>query len=179
MQETLEAINGRQQLMGQTREENIALNFAKGKALNIKADYDVEAFECLSKCIKLNPLCSESWNQLAECYWKQSNIDSARNCFEESIKLDPNNKSSIRSLSILLRQIPVKSPDEKFQLLHKSLEKAKEAVNLDMTDGARLVLIDCHDLLRMKQQLVHPGKRIPHPLLFYRPEIRLKSHEAM
>ena len=53
----------------------------RGKALNVMPEYSTEALECLSKAVKLDPKLVEAWNQLGECYWKNKDIETARNCF--------------------------------------------------------------------------------------------------
>lgn len=136
-QETLSEITKISKDIKGSRSETVAICYNRGKALNIKPEYDEESFECLSKCIKLNPLSSVSWQQLADAYWKKGDLDAAKNCLEESIKIDGKNKEATRGLSILLRQLPAKNTQERFDHLTKSLEKAKAAVEMDMTDGNR------------------------------------------
>ena len=53
----------------------------RGKALNVMPSYDKTAEDCLSKAVKLDPKLHEAWIYLGECYWKNGNIESARNCF--------------------------------------------------------------------------------------------------
>lgn len=62
--------------------ENKALYFSlRGKALNVTADFDTQAVDFLSKAVKLDPSLTEAWNNLGECYWKNKDIDAAKNCF--------------------------------------------------------------------------------------------------
>ncbi len=53
----------------------------RGKALNIKSSYDATAQELLSRAVKLDPKMAEAWIHLGESYWKNKDIDSAKNCF--------------------------------------------------------------------------------------------------
>lgn len=105
----------------------------KGRALNINIKFNENAFELLSKCVKLNPQLTEAWNQLGECYWKKSDNYSALNCFESALKHEIN-KISLRNASMVLRQLG-NSDEEKKSNLIKSLDKAKEAVKCDIEDG--------------------------------------------
>ncbi len=49
--------------------------------MNITADYDAKAVDFLSKAVKLDPSLTEAWNDLGECYWKNKDMDAAKNCF--------------------------------------------------------------------------------------------------
>ena len=44
-------------------------------------DYDPLAQDALSKAVKLDPKLVEAWNCLGECYWKNGQVEAARNCF--------------------------------------------------------------------------------------------------
>lgn len=55
--------------------------FLRGKALNVTAEYDPLAQDALSKAVKLDPKLVEAWNCLGECYWKNGEVEAARNCF--------------------------------------------------------------------------------------------------
>ena len=43
--------------------------------------YDSMAQDALSKAVKMNPKLVEAWNCLGECYWKNGEVEAARNCF--------------------------------------------------------------------------------------------------
>lgn len=43
--------------------------------------YDPMAQDALSKAVKMNPKLVEAWNCLGECYWKNGQVEAARNCF--------------------------------------------------------------------------------------------------
>ena len=53
----------------------------KGKALNVLPDYNPTAQELLSKAVKLDPNLVEAWVQLGEVYWKNGDMEAAKNCF--------------------------------------------------------------------------------------------------
>lgn len=105
----------------------------RGKALNIKPEFNEEALEILSKAVKLNPKLVDAWNELGECYWKKGDIAASKNCFEGALK-QSKNAASLRNLSMILRQIG-QDPKEKMANVQESVEKAREAVNLDIQDG--------------------------------------------
>ena len=55
--------------------------FLKGKTLNVVDRHVPQAEELLSKAVKLEPKLIEAWNELGECYWKNDDIQQAKNCF--------------------------------------------------------------------------------------------------
>lgn len=107
--------------------------YLRGKALNITPSFDPHAEECLSKAVKLDPNLIEAWNQLGESYWKNHNINEASNCFSGAIAKDKN-KVSLRNLSMVQRQLG-KEYNEKVANVRQSVNTAKEAVALDVSDG--------------------------------------------
>ncbi|EDO45981.1 predicted protein [Nematostella vectensis] len=107
--------------------------YLRGKALNVKSEYDSMAEDALTKAVKLEPKLVEAWNCLGECYWKKGNVAAARNCFVGALS-HSKNKASLRNLSMVLRQIGSDSK-ERADNVRLSVEKAKEAVSLDITDG--------------------------------------------
>ncbi|XP_067137612.1 tetratricopeptide repeat protein 5-like [Centruroides vittatus] len=116
-------------------EENNKAQFhmLKGQILNVESDFDQEALESLSKSVKLNPKLFEAWNHLGECYWKKGDVQAARNCFEGALK-HSKNKVSLRNLSMVLRQLG-NTPQEKADNIQSGIDKAREAVQMDVEDG--------------------------------------------
>ena len=53
----------------------------RGKALNVLSDYSQGAHDLLSKAVKLDPRLAEAWIQLGESYWKNRDVEGAKNCF--------------------------------------------------------------------------------------------------
>lgn len=53
--------------------------FLIGKAINVTPDYDQRAYDALTRSIKLEPRFCESWNALAETYWKVGSLWSEGN----------------------------------------------------------------------------------------------------
>ncbi|RWS11138.1 tetratricopeptide repeat protein 5-like protein [Dinothrombium tinctorium] len=149
-----------------------------GKALNVKSTFDPLAYELLSKSIKLNPKLTEAWNQLGECYWKKGDLKAAFDCFEGSLKQNKKDKVALRNLSMLLRQIGENHKEKQANLL-KSLEIAKEAVAVDVTDGMSWYNLGnaCFNLFFassnrdwMKQCKVAYGKAIVDPVASSQPD---------
>ncbi|XP_064466687.1 tetratricopeptide repeat protein 5-like [Ornithodoros turicata] len=105
----------------------------KGKALNIRQEYESETHAILSKAVKLNPKLVEAWNELGECYWKNNDLQKALNCYEGVLK-STKDKVALRNLSVVLRQIST-TPEQQTKNICSSLAKAKEAVELDVSDG--------------------------------------------
>ena len=57
----------------------------RGKALNVLPSFDNTAQEALSKAVKLDPSLVEAWTNLGECYWKNGDVEAAKNCFTASL----------------------------------------------------------------------------------------------
>ncbi|EEB12967.1 tetratricopeptide repeat protein, putative [Pediculus humanus corporis] len=108
--------------------------YLKGKALNVTPNYDPKAEEALSRALKLDIKLYEAWNELGESYWKKENISEAKNCFQGALK-QCKNKKSLRNLSMVMRmQKPIKYED-RIKNIEDGVKFAKEAVELDPTDG--------------------------------------------
>ncbi|XP_013885052.1 tetratricopeptide repeat protein 5 [Austrofundulus limnaeus] len=106
----------------------------KGRCLNATPDFSAVAEECLSRAVKLEPGLVEAWNTLGEQYWKKGDLVAAKNCFTGALQQNKN-KVSLRSLSMVLRQAPAANSDEKGQVVMESVDMARQAVQLDPTDG--------------------------------------------
>jgi len=104
-----------------------------GKTRNALSTYDKDAEIFLSKAIKLDPEWIDGWNSLGECFWKKNDLEAARNCFEGAMEFGKcSNKVSLRCLSMVLRLM--KGTDT-INHIAESVEKAKDAVALDVKDG--------------------------------------------
>lgn len=98
-----------------------------------------------------------AWNQLGECYWKKGDFKHAENCFKQAnakvrilyyaalflqilciIFFQNTNKVSLRSLSMVMRQLPAADAKEKAEIIRKSMEIAQQALELDPNDGRSL-----------------------------------------
>ena len=67
--------------------------------------------------------------------WKKPDIEQAIKYFKNALELDPKNKTSLRSLSMIVRTKETKSNEEKKKIAQESLDYAKKALNLDMKDS--------------------------------------------
>ena len=67
--------------------------------------------------------------------WKKPDIEQAIKYFEKALELEPKNKTSLRSLSMIIRTKETSSNEEKLKIAQKSLEYAKKAISLDMKDS--------------------------------------------
>lgn len=114
-------------------EETAQCLFLRGKAQNVLPNYNPMAKDALAKAVKMNPKLVEAWNCLGECYWKNGEVEAARNCFMGALN-HAKTKESLRNLSMVLRQIG-KEPSEKVVNIKESVERAKEAVQCDVKDG--------------------------------------------
>ena len=133
LQQTLQNIDTLTESM-EGKDQTVARCFARGKALNVTDEYCDEAFQLLSRCVKLNPQQADGWLELGKCYWKKGEVDAAINCFRSAIRIDASHKESLKCLSIALRS---QQSDKEFaQKLAESLKLAKEAVEADLSDGS-------------------------------------------
>ncbi|XP_015602216.1 tetratricopeptide repeat protein 5 [Cephus cinctus] len=114
--------------------------FLKGKTLNVIDRFVPQAEELLSKAVKLEPSLIDAWNELGECYWKNDDIQQAKNCFIGALP-HGKNKVSLRNLSMVLRQEPTATYDQQVQNVQQGVERAKEAVSLDTSDGVSWAIL--------------------------------------
>ncbi|XP_071765236.1 tetratricopeptide repeat protein 5 [Centroberyx gerrardi] len=106
----------------------------KGRCLNIAPGFSAIAEECLSRAVKLEPGLVEGWNTLGEQYWKKGDLMAAKNCFTGALQ-QSKNKVSLRNLSMVLRQLPPEESDKQGKRVLESVDMARQAVQLDVTDG--------------------------------------------
>ncbi|KAM4536862.1 tetratricopeptide repeat protein 5 [Odontesthes bonariensis] len=106
----------------------------KGRCLNVTPDFSAAAEECLSRAVKLEPGLVEAWNILGEQFWKKGDLAGAKNCFTGALQ-QKKNKVSLRNLSMVLRQLPAASSDLHGKQVLESVDMARQAVQLDVTDG--------------------------------------------
>uniref|UniRef100_A0A8C2ESY2 Tetratricopeptide repeat domain 5 n=1 Tax=Cyprinus carpio TaxID=7962 RepID=A0A8C2ESY2_CYPCA len=102
---------------------------------NTPESFIITAEECLSRAVKLEPGLVEGWNTLGEQYWKKGDLTAAKTCFTGALQ-QRKNKVSLRSLSMVLRQLPPEEDaQEQSKRILESVELARQAVQLDVTDG--------------------------------------------
>lgn len=109
----------------------------KGRSLNAGEKFNQEAFDLLSKSIKLDPNLTEAWVELTECYQRKPDVEGAIVCLENALKYckqrEPN-KIILRKLSTCIRQKSCVSQEEKVATLLRSLDLAKQALETDLDD---------------------------------------------
>lgn len=98
-------------------------------------EYSKQAEDNLSKAIKLQPTKKEAWDALGHVYWKKNDLDASRKCFEGSLEHEENNKETLRSLSMVCRQIKVEDEKKRKENFALSIQLANKAVGLDMKDA--------------------------------------------
>ncbi|XP_057709655.1 tetratricopeptide repeat protein 5 isoform X2 [Corythoichthys intestinalis] len=106
----------------------------KGRCLNVAPDFSAAAEDCLSRAVKLEPGLVEAWNTLGEQYWKKGDLTAAKNCFTGALQ-QSKNKVSLRNMSMVLRQLPATDGDAHGKQVLESVDMARQAVQLDVTDG--------------------------------------------
>ncbi|XP_011499359.1 PREDICTED: tetratricopeptide repeat protein 5-like [Ceratosolen solmsi marchali] len=114
--------------------------YLKGKAFNVTDKFMPQAEELLSKAVKLEPKLIEAWNELGECYWKNDDIQQAKNCFVGALP-HGKNKVSLRNLSMVLRQEITVSEEQKIKNVQQGIEYAKKAISLDPSDGTSWAIL--------------------------------------
>ncbi|KDO30338.1 hypothetical protein SPRG_05049 [Saprolegnia parasitica CBS 223.65] len=107
--------------------------YVKGKALDAFPSYDATAEQLLSQAAKLDPCNLDAWVALGNCFWKKGDLVLAKHCFENCLEYG-SSKHALRSLSMVLRKLGTK-PEDKADHVRASLQHAKQAVGLDLTDG--------------------------------------------
>jgi tetratricopeptide (TPR) repeat protein len=130
-------------------------SYWKGRAFNIFPEYDKRATDYLSKAALLQPSNVLTLNELGESYAKNGEFEMAANCFKNAnSKVKYNNKRKLiirkeivfqeknrfilRNLSIVTRQLASKITDrtERNRMIEESIQYAKQAVEVDVKDGA-------------------------------------------
>lgn len=114
--------------------------YLKGRAFNVVDRFVPQAAELLSKAVKLEPKLIDAWNELGECYWKNDDVEQAKNCFVGALP-HGKNKTSLRNLSMVLRQVPANTHKQKVNNVMQGVEYAKEAVSMDTTDGTSWTIL--------------------------------------
>nr|KAG5707484.1 hypothetical protein BaRGS_011988 [Batillaria attramentaria] len=135
MRETLQKLDE----MKDTIKNKAEYYLLRGRTLNVVGKFSPDAHETLSKAVKLDPKLVEAWNHLGECYWKNGDMAGAKNCFTGALSHEKN-KVSLRNLSMVMRQLGG-APEERKQLVKDSVERAKEAVQLDISDGTSWLIL--------------------------------------
>ncbi|VVC27266.1 Hypothetical protein CINCED_3A019882 [Cinara cedri] len=115
--------------------ENKALYYyLLGKTWCVQHPVDDECIHMLKKSLKLNPNNSEGWNLLGECLVHLKMFSKAKHCFITSLKYGKS-KQLLRNLAIIMREVQLLTSENVKECLEAGIEYAKEAVQIDYTDG--------------------------------------------
>ena len=109
--------------------------YLKGKALDYRPEYQKEAEELLTKASKLRPTWHEPLNALGHVYWKKKDFENAIMCYKQAMEEEPEDKTALRNLSMVIRQQQGMSKEELTKAHGESIELAKRALNLDIVDS--------------------------------------------
>ncbi|CAF1570539.1 unnamed protein product, partial [Adineta steineri] len=112
-------------------------SYWKGRAFNIFPEYDKRATDYLSKAALLQPSNVLTLNELGESYAKNGEFEMAASCFKNANSKEKN-RFVLRNLSIVTRQLASKITDrtERNRMIEESIQYAKQAVEVDVKDGA-------------------------------------------
>lgn len=116
--------------------ERPLLMLLQGKLLDASSGsaHSPEAEELLTRAVKLDPRSVDVWNTLAECLWKGGQLELARACYHEALRVRTNS-DTLCQLSMLQRTISNLARGADPSLVLDSLRLAKEAVQLDVECG--------------------------------------------
>ncbi|KAL0484760.1 tetratricopeptide-repeat protein [Acrasis kona] len=133
--------------------------YVKGAVYDLSAKYVKEAEENLSKAVKFDPSAINAWNSLGHTLWKKADLLAAQDCYLNAIQIKQN-KVSYRELSRILRLIDPRRQlqkkqstdvsdkteqerlrDQLFSNAAESIEMAKKAVSMDVSDGESWYLL--------------------------------------
>lgn len=107
------------------------LSYVRGKAVACAADGRVgdEAERLLTEAVKLEPMLSDAWNCLGECYWERGELETARYTFMAALAHE-RSAPTLCHLSMLLRTMGSSSTPVNTAFLLESVALAKESVKL-------------------------------------------------
>jgi tetratricopeptide (TPR) repeat protein len=116
---------------------------------NPEDSYSEEAEKLLEKAININEKCIDAWLNLGYTRFNKGNVDAALKAFEEaeklcdSVKQHPSHKDVLCGLSVVVRHTSVVGrPNVENDLFDKSIEYAKKAITIDVSDGKAWCLRD-------------------------------------
>jgi len=81
------------------------------------------------------PTKREAWDALGHVYWKKNSLQESRKCFEGSLEHEENNIETLRSLSMVCRQIQETEEKKRKDNFALSIQLANKAVGIDMKDA--------------------------------------------
>ena len=83
----------------------------------------------------MNPFNADNYNCIAHIIWKKKDIESAIKYYQKALEIDPKNKTSLRSLSMIGRSKDFANIDEKREASKTSLDYGKKAIEVDLKDS--------------------------------------------
>ncbi len=83
----------------------------------------------------MNPFNADNYNCIAHTIWKKKDIESAINYYQKALEIDPKNKTSLRSLSMIIRSREFANFEEKKEASKISLDYGKKAIEVDLKDS--------------------------------------------
>lgn len=83
----------------------------------------------------MNPFNADNYNCIAHIIWKKKDIESAIKYYQKAVEIDPKNKTSLRSLSMIIRSKEFANLEEKKEASKTSLDYAKKAIEADLKDS--------------------------------------------
>lgn len=86
-------------------------------------EFEDAQFDC-QEALRLDPKSVKAHYRLGVCYKANSDIESARKCFEQSLKIQPDHKASLKHLELLKKQ--QENPDTAATTTNMSLNEYRE-----------------------------------------------------
>jgi TPR repeat protein len=83
----------------------------------------------------LNPFNADNYNCIAHIIWKKKDLESAIKYYHKALEIDPRNKTSLRSLSMIVRSKDFTNFEEKKESSKTSLDFGKKAIEADLKDS--------------------------------------------
>ncbi|KAI8929413.1 hypothetical protein BC831DRAFT_305095 [Entophlyctis helioformis] len=109
--------------------QTAAYHHLRGRLYNVLPDYHPLAEVNLARSVKLQPSCIDAWNDLAECYWKKQDFETAKSCLDMALSQTKNAKS-LWMLATTLRKL-----DKSQAGLERALDLYKNALSLDISNN--------------------------------------------
>lgn len=136
-------------------------HYLRGKILDISDfTYCKEAEEDLTRALKCNPLLTQGWSSLGECYWKKGDYKGALLCFNKGLKLE-RSKDALLNMAMVLRANP-----ESISVIEESIKLCKEAIALDVQDSDSWAGLGT-TYLKLFFDFSHDGKDLARSLAAY------------
>ncbi|KAJ9460515.1 hypothetical protein DIPPA_25260 [Diplonema papillatum] len=83
----------------------------------------------LSKAVKMNPKCAESWNALGHSQWSDGKLREALTSYNAALESDATNAKALRNSALIMRSLG--GPAN----MQQAAERAKKALSLNLDDS--------------------------------------------